>query len=87
MQAHEVVFSRKTIKANHFLTFWQYTNCSNKLPKILKNSIGQQTALDEHLDQAYNESFKNRLECIQHKSALTISGAIKETSSNKLNKN
>ena len=35
-------------------------------------------------DQAYGESFKNRLESIQHKSALTISDAIKGTSSNKL---
>ena len=35
-------------------------------------------------DQAYNESFKNRLESIQQKSALTISDTIKGTFSNKL---
>ena len=33
-------------------------------------------------DQAYDESFKNRLESIQHKSASKISDASKGTSNN-----
>ena len=49
-QAHEDVFSRKTIKAKHsdFLTIYQLLKLS---PKILKNGIAQQTELDEHLEK------------------------------------
>ena len=39
---------------------------------------------DAIYDHAFNESFHQRLECIQYNAAIAITGAIRETSSEKI---